>query len=196
MDESSIPNSGPRDPAMYQVDVADDQDVLTIDVNHIVSTVRKTLHAEQVARASISIAVVDNATIRRVNRQFLDHDYETDVLSFLLEEPAEGSGTTAIPRGAGKALDGEVIVSAEYAAAMADSYGWEPADELTLYVVHGLLHLCGYDDLDDSEVAVMRNREREILALLGLGSSSASRREAADKESADRSTDTTAGGPM
>lgn len=158
---------------MYQVDVADNQEHLPVDDGAVREAVCRTLKAEQVAGATISIAIVDNATMHELNRQYLNHDYETDVLSFLLEcsggEPVGSDGlTTKGPRGAGKIIDGEIIVSSEYAANLAAEFGWHPLDELTLYIVHGLLHLCGYDDLTDVELPVMRQREREILQLLGL----------------------------
>jgi probable rRNA maturation factor len=47
---------------------------------------------------------------------------------------------------------------------LAAKYRWKPLDELTLYVVHGLLHLCGYDDRSSKELALMRQRESEMLA--------------------------------
>ncbi len=49
----------------------------------------------------------------------------------------------------------------------APRFDWSPAEELTLYLVHGLLHLCGYDDLTEPERRLMRRRERTILKLLG-----------------------------
>ena len=154
---------------MYQVDVADNQDCLPVDAEAVREVVRQTLEAEQVSAATISIAIVDNPTMHELNRQYLNHDYETDVLSFLLEcsggseeEPAN------TPRGTGKTLDGEIIVSSEYAAKLAPDFGWQPLDEMTLYIVHGLLHLCGYDDLTEGELPVMRQREAEVLAILGL----------------------------
>lgn len=51
---------------------------------------------------------------------------------------------------------------------MAAKYRWRPLDEVTLYVVHGLLHLCGYDDMTRKEQASMQQREREVLADWGL----------------------------
>ena len=65
-------------------------------------------------------------------------------------------------------IEGDVIVSAETAIQLAARYDWPPADELLLYVIHGTLHLVGYDDLDDASRAEMRSRERHYLAALGL----------------------------
>jgi probable rRNA maturation factor len=113
------------------------------------------LAAEGVASATVSIAVVDDATIHRLNQQYLEHDQPTDVLSFLLEL----TETT---------LEGEVIVSADTAAATAEQFGWTTDDELMLYVVHGMLHLLGYDDQSADEQTAMRARERDVLSRFGL----------------------------
>ena len=78
------------------------------------------------------------------------------MVSFVLSEPGE------------PALCGELVVSAERAAAIARRAGVDPQAELALYVVHGLLHLCGYDDQAPADADAMRRREGEILAREGL----------------------------
>ena len=70
----------------------------------------------------------------RSTRRHLGHDWPTDVISFGLSEPGDPT------------LAGELVVSAEMAAATAREAGADPSAELALYVVHGLLHLCGLDD--------------------------------------------------
>jgi probable rRNA maturation factor len=152
---------------MYEIEIANNQERLQIDEQYLRDVVSQTLSAEQVSKATISIALLDNPSIHELNRQYLNHDFETDVLSFLLEESG-GSDDESLPRGANKTIDGEIIVSADYATDQAGLYNWEPINELTLYVVHGLLHLCGYDDLSESELPIMRNREREIMSVLGI----------------------------
>lgn len=154
-----------------EVEIADSQSVLVVDKEVLRGVVEQTLRAEQVAGASISVALVDNPTLRELNRRHLGHDYDTDVLSFLLEcETVEPLGE--IPEGAtrgfGQRLEGEVILSTEMAAQTAESFGWRPQDEVVLYLVHGLLHLVGYDDLSDDEQQVMRERERGILKFWNL----------------------------
>jgi probable rRNA maturation factor len=154
---------------MYEIDIADNQECLTIDEESVRSIVRQTLQTEQVSSATISVAIVNNTQIHELNRQYLNHDYETDVLSFLLEESRDESACSESdsPRGAGKTIDGEVIVSSEMAIDMAADYSWDAMDELTLYIVHGLLHLCGYDDLTAEELPVMRARECHVFEILG-----------------------------
>ncbi len=116
--------------------------------------VTQVLRGEQVDQAEISVAIVDDAEIHELNRRFLDHDYPTDVLSFVLENAT--------------ALEGEIIVSADTAQARAVEEGWSALEELTLYVVHGALHLVGYDDKSSSARVLMRQREGFHLTRLGL----------------------------
>jgi probable rRNA maturation factor len=152
--------------SMYEINIANHQDRLEINEDLLTEVVRTTLEAEQVESAEISVAVVDNEEIHALNRQYLAHDYETDVLSFLLESsPGPESTAPPAPRGraAGATLSGEIIMSAEMALQLAGEYHWSPQDELVLYLVHGLLHLCGYDDLTPPERELMRARERDVL---------------------------------
>lgn len=146
----------------FQIDIQNSQNHLTIDETQLQEAVLYLLQAEQVSQAEISLAVVDNPTMRELNREYLSHDYDTDVLSFLLECQATDAPENSDLRGAGKSIEGEIIISAEMALSMAEHYHWPAEQEFLLYVVHGLLHLCGYDDLSDEELKVMRLREQQI----------------------------------
>ena len=140
---------------MIKVSVAIPQQVVTIDrgcMRHIVRTV---LEGEGIANAEISLAFVDNATSQRLNKRYLDHDEPTDILTFPLGE-------------AGDKLAGELVVGAEVAQAQAHKREHDVQAELALYVIHGLLHLCGFNDKSADQVAKMRQRERHYLGILGL----------------------------
>jgi probable rRNA maturation factor len=143
----------------FEIDISNDQALLPVNPAAIRHAVAVTLREEHVRAAVISISVVDNATIHRVNREHLQHDYPTDVISFQLE---------FLPDEDGAIVEGEIIASAEMAIQMAPDGGWDANSELLLYIVHGLLHLCGYDDLTPPDKTVMRSREQHSLALLGL----------------------------
>ncbi|MBX6312502.1 MAG: rRNA maturation RNase YbeY [Isosphaeraceae bacterium] len=145
-----------RDPNSINVEFSDTQSHLSADHTALADLARRVLRAEGIERATISIALVDDATIREANRRHLDHDWPTDVISFPLSEPGD------------PVLEGELILSAEMAATTARQAGTDPRAELALYLVHGLLHLCGYDDETVAEAAVMRRREAELLAEAGL----------------------------
>lgn len=156
----------------YHIEIANSQSCLELDEAFLREVVSRTLVVEGVVQADISVAIVNDATIHDLNRRHLAHDEPTDVLSFLLSsespDPDAGQHGAAGRRGEGKTLEGEVIASAETAVRRAADFAWSPHDELVLYIVHGLLHLAGYDDLTPAEKRLMRRRERAILALSGL----------------------------
>ncbi len=140
----------------FEVEVGDSQTHVPIDPEAARRLVEEVLRGEGVAQASISVAFVDDPTIHRVNREYLDHDEPTDVISFVLSDEGD------------ERLSGELVVSAQTAARVAAEVGAEPWNEVALYVVHGLLHLCGCDDLDEASAAAMRAREGAALARVGL----------------------------
>jgi len=151
---------------MYRIAITNAQDILKIDAEFLEQVTRQTLSAERVGEAEISIALVDNATIHDLNVRHLQHDEPTDVLSFLLDcRPPEAAEQ---PDDVGKQIEGEVVLSVEMAVQRAAEFGWTPHDELLLYLVHGLLHLCGYDDLSEAQREEMRSRERTNLKVWDL----------------------------
>jgi probable rRNA maturation factor len=141
---------------LWVVEVSDTQGHLRVDPAALEGIARRALEAEGIGRAEVSIALVDDATIHALNRRHLGHDWPTDVISFGLSAPGA------------EVLAGEVVVSAERAGAEAQRRGADPRAELALYLVHGLLHLCGHDDREDQDAAAMRRREAEILAAAGV----------------------------
>lgn len=155
---------------MYEIEITDRQSQITLDTTQLRQIADRLLSAEQVKSARISLAFVDDSEIHQVNRDFLQHDYPTDVISFLLNErqDVELLDSENEPRGTGQVIEGEVVVSTETAAREAENYNWSVEEETVLYVIHGLLHLAGYDDLSDAERFLMRRRECEILELCGL----------------------------
>jgi probable rRNA maturation factor len=141
---------------------------LTIEINadeqpHAVNrlrlkkAVRTILRDAGIKSAEISIAIVTDARMHELNRQYLEHDYPTDVLSFVLADDKRA-----------KSLEGEIIASSDYAAREAPRYGWTADDELLLYIIHGCLHLVGHDDTRAKLKAAMRVAEAHYLALFDL----------------------------
>ena len=141
---------------MGKVSIATPQEIVPVDRKRMREVVRAVLDGEGVADYEISLAFVDNPTIHRLNRRYLQHDEPTDVLSFPLSEPNVAR------------LSGELVIGAEIARDQAAGRGHDVQAELALYVIHGLLHLCGHDDHDPSDAAAMRDRERHYLRELGL----------------------------
>lgn len=116
------------------------------------------------AGVEVSIAVVDDAAIAALNARHLGRDAPTDVIAFPMDEAAgPEAGLPEPARRGGAMLLGDVVVSAERAICYSREHGGDALAELSLYLVHGLLHLLGYDDLDEPERARMQQREGELL---------------------------------
>ena len=117
----------------------------------------------------ISVLLVDNETIRSLNRDYRNKDAATDVLSFPMEEAMDGEPEPAVIGGPTERLLGDLVISVEMAVAQAAEYGHSVERELAFLSVHGLLHLLGYDHEPDVEAeAVMQAEEKRILSVLGI----------------------------
>ncbi len=126
----------------------------TLPFAELKAAAKAVLEGEGVASAKLTLAFVDNTHIHRLNKQFLDHDEPTDVLTFPYTEPGS------------KKLEGEIVMGFEIAAEYAADRGHSTEQELLLYVIHGCLHLCGYDDRTAKASKIMRGKEREYLKKL------------------------------
>ena len=147
----------------FRIEVANEQTIMPIDARRLKQAVRRVLQGEGLTDAVVSVAVVNDPAIRQLNTQYLGHKWATDALSFVLEG---GKGR----------VEGQIIVSAELAAARAAEFHWAADQELLLYVVHAALHLAGYDDTTRTAAAEMRDRERHYLSVLGVSANSGHRR--------------------
>jgi len=124
-------------------------------------TVEKVLEQEGFKEPfMISLVLCDDPTIQELNRRFLNHNYPTDVLSFLL---SEGEGTSKDKKG----LSGEIIISVETAERNAKRYRQTLESELIRLAIHGTLHLLGYDDNTQQQRKLMRRKEGKYLKLIG-----------------------------
>jgi probable rRNA maturation factor len=135
---------------LITIAITNRQRTLSIDRRRMRRAIQAIVRDSKITEARISIAVVDDATIAKLHDQFLNDPEPTDVLSFVLERSTH-------------VLEGEVVVSADTAQAYAAQYDCTPEDELMLYVIHGTLHLVGFDDTTPRKRAVMRKKEKEYL---------------------------------
>ncbi len=138
-----------------RVSVNSQQDFVKLDEQRAIDAIQRVLMGHGFTAADVSLAIVDDARIQTVNRIHLNHDYPTDVLSFVYEATAD-------------TLDGELIVSAETARRAAAEHGMAAHDELLLYIVHGTLHLAGCDDQTDASRTEMRASENAFLKEMGI----------------------------
>lgn len=111
----------------------------------------------------VSIAFVDDDEMARLNRDFRGKSGPTDVLSFECDGLDDGFGGD--PAGAGVPVElGDVIIAPDVARRQSSRFEHSFEAEVSLLLVHGILHLCGYDHIEDDEAEEMEAREREILA--------------------------------
>lgn len=110
--------------------------------------------------AELSVLIVDDAEIQQINRDYLQRDKPTNVISFAMQE-GEGSGLNP-------SLLGDVVISADTAARDAVEVGKPIASELCFLLLHGILHLLGYDHErgTEQEALAMEEKEREVYAML------------------------------
>ena len=121
------------------------------------------LKAEGVASPyEVSLVFTDSETVQRLNREFRGVDETTDVLAFYMLAQKEADSSFVLPPDGITRL-GEVIISYPQAVEQAKEQGHPLERELTLLVIHGILHLLGYDHEEPDEESKMKERERELL---------------------------------
>ena len=113
------------------------------------------------AKAEIGLMFVDNAQIREMNHTYRDKDSATDVLSFPMYEADEAIDDEE------EILLGDIVISLERAAEQAEEYGHSLEREVMYLLVHGLLHLAGYDHMEEADKKKMRCREEALLTAIG-----------------------------
>lgn len=117
-------------------------------------------------QTEVDITIVDDEEIHALNKKYRNVDRATDVLSFALDEESEDE--PELIEGPTEHLLGDIIISAETAARQAEEFGHGLEREIVYLAVHGLLHLLGYDHLNETDKVMMRMKEEEALREIQL----------------------------
>ena len=125
--------------------------------------------------AEVSVVLTDNPSIQEINRNYRQIDRPTDVLSFPMvdyERPADFCGLEEQAEDyfnpeTGELMLGDIIVSVDKVEEQAEKYGHSQARELAFLVAHSMLHLFGYDHMEEEERLVMERKQAEILERRG-----------------------------
>lgn len=135
--------------------VADEQASFATSPQRLVSLARCAGQCEGVdARAELSIMLVDAESMSALKEQYLGESGPTDVLAFPIDEsPVHGD----------RFMLGDIVICPDVASGQAEQAGHSLSDELDLLLVHGFLHLIGYDHTKPADARTMRHRERQIL---------------------------------
>ena len=133
--------------------------ISTSKIKNLIDVVFNNLPKAKTSETIISIAIVDDTEIRKLNRKFLNRRYNTDCLSFDLSDTQSSDSPKTF----------ELVVNGQMAVRQANLRGHSPQAELALYITHGLLHNLGFDDSSQSKAKKMHEMEDKILQQLGYG---------------------------
>lgn len=133
-----------------------DADVLVLSRLSRFVLMRMRIHPQ----SEMCLKLVDEATIAELNEQWMDKQGPTDVLAFPMDELRPGRVDDDLPEG----VVGDIVLCPQIAAAQAAGNGQQPADEVELLTVHGILHLLGYDHAEPDEHREMFALQARLLA--------------------------------
>ena len=133
-----------------------------IDENDLVKVIEKVSELLGIESSIVSIVLVDNEYIHKINKEYRNVDRETDVISFAFmdDETNPESGITDL---------GEIYISLEKAHSQSKEYGHSFKRELCFLLTHGLLHLLCYDHMTEEDEKEMFGLQEEVLNSLGIG---------------------------
>lgn len=144
-----------------KIDIINRQKRIVVN-NPVLRKIKKaavlTLKTEKIRMIrQLTICFVSDHEIRRINRKYLKKDNPTDVIAFAMRQDAGNDEISA-----------DIVISTDTASANAKVYKTTPVQELLLYIIHGVLHVCGYDDRTVKTGKLMRQKQEAIMRALGL----------------------------
>ena len=159
-----------QDPAIV-VQITKEFKKIDVRLSKLKKLVEATCKRFGLSRVTVSIAIVGDDCIRKVNKQFLNHNSITDCLSFDLsgDKGVEPQKDTVEESSADFPRSFDLVVNGEMAIRESHLRGHSSEAELALYITHGLLHNLGFDDCDPRQAKRMHKTEDEILQQFGFG---------------------------
>jgi len=137
------------------IEVRCSRGVKGISARWVRRVLRVALDDQKAQRRAVSVFLTNNREIRKINRDFLKHDYPTDVISFWCPEKSLGPGESGYL--------GDLAVSVQMAREVSRKLGLPFKEELARYLVHGVLHLLGYEDKGKRDRMEMDRKQEAIL---------------------------------
>lgn len=156
--------------------------VLDLDYESIINeVVNEAVDYEQCPyEVEVNVTLTDNASIHEINKEYRDVDAPTDVLSFpmidyetpsdfdALSEEFEDNTEDYFNPDTGELMLGDIVISEEKVLEQAELYGHSPKRELAFLVAHSMMHLFGYDHIEEEERVIMEDKQKEVLNNLGI----------------------------
>ena len=129
---------------------------MTVNAPAVEAFTRRVIEYLGLSVAELNIIFTDNEYLRTLHHRFLNDDSDTDIMTFPLHEP-------------GEPISADIFISLDMAGDNARFYGVSVEEELRRLIVHGLLHLAGWDDQTEAEQHAMREKENEVLRQVSSG---------------------------
>ena len=139
----------------YQINLEATVDRFIFDEDKVCQIVEKILSLEKINEALVNVILVDDKYITKLNKKYMNKDNTTDVISFVLEKNR-----------AKKSMEGEVYANLEQIKRQALEYKTKVMEEFFRIVIHGVLHLVGYDDQSVTDKQTMTDKEDYYLAFI------------------------------
>lgn len=135
------------------INIFNNQEALQLSQEAVQKVVAEVIHLEKQRCHEVSIYFVDTPEMCRLHEQYFGDPSTTDCISFPMDDSEEEYR-----------ILGDVFVCPETAVRYASTHHTDPFNEITLYIIHGLLHLMGYDDMDEKDRKMMRLAEKKCMA--------------------------------
>ena len=132
------------------------QKKISLNLPQIVKIAKTVLQSEGIKESSLAIVFVTRQKISALNKKYLGKAHTTDVLAFDAREKSGGARKDEV-------FAGDIVISVDAAKRNAAMYGVPFTQELVLYIIHGILHLLGYDDHTPKDIKKMRRKEQQVL---------------------------------
>lgn len=161
----------------FNIEVETDRD-LGIDYKKIIDDViNEVLDYEECPyEAEVNLILTDNEEIHKINKEYREIDRPTDVLSFPMVNYIKPSDFSIVEEceedyfnpETGELILGDIIISVDKVFEQAESYNHSVVREFAFLIAHSMLHLCGYDHMEENDAKVMEDKQSEILARLNI----------------------------
>ncbi|MCX5681381.1 MAG: rRNA maturation RNase YbeY [Candidatus Omnitrophica bacterium] len=154
-----------------QIDIRNLQKQIPLKTDQVISRAKEILRHEAVTNAELSVVFVNDQRIKALNKKYLNVHRATDVLAFDFLSLVKQQDILKP-----KAINGEIIISTGAVCRQAKIFQNSRERELTLYLIHGILHLLGFDDHRSKDIKRMRDKEGELLSFLKIKAEKGSRK--------------------
>ena len=124
-----------------------------INENNLLKTTQ-VIDNEGFKKGELTVVFCSDPYLLNLNKQHLNHDYYTDIITFSYVE--------------GDVISGDLFISIDRVSENAGQEGVSQSNELSRVLIHGLLHLCGYNDKEEEEIKVIRKKEKQYLSMIGF----------------------------